>query len=506
MRFSLMCNPKRKISKVIFIFILILFSFTILTFSNNPFTYDLKEDALYYNKKKIDPITGLPHFSKENKLSKDKCTAYEICYRVYIFGRKIKRIDHIVNTHVVNHYDFEHTDDKISLEKFYDNQNLVYIKKYFYFENGNLSKIEQYDRNGKDPNGDWIFFNQQGQIIKKERYRDNKLSYLETYKNNKLIESKYFKDGDTFVTQFAENGKVIFEKKHNELEDSKVSTINLNKELIEFSTKNINQIQINNNLNELMIKKKNNDWIVFNTTIKKQNNQNLIDSQSKIYRGDSEKITQIINDIKRLKVFKVLKSKNLKLDQYGISQSQQKIILKSNQNKEYEIIIGNYLETSNAYYVFSSHLKKSIGLILSDRINYILNQDINNFRPKQFLDINISDINSYHFDQYEFLKKEDNWVCQNSKKKNNKQSKIIIETVLKLRALEFIDNAENKKKILNESEKIHSIKIIKAKQSIELEIYKNKSNIYAMSSISDTLYKIPSYVIIFLEKKKKYFE
>ena len=93
---------------------------------------------------------------------------------VNTYKKNNDNINELIIETVYNH------NGKINTEIYFENNSIKYVKYYYYYKNSKLKEVRKYLPPGiKD--GEWIYYNLDGSILKIEVYKNHKFKKIKRY-------------------------------------------------------------------------------------------------------------------------------------------------------------------------------------------------------------------------------------------------------------------------------------------------------------------------------------
>ncbi len=443
----------------------------------------------YYTNKTMNSVTHVFYYPKKYIISKQEARKKDQYYLIYKKPNGlVTKEEQYVNHNMVTHYLFHYDNDKLIKEEYYDNLVLITVRKFKYTQKGKLIRIERYDKSDK-PEGDWYYLNAKGSIQKIERYRNEKISYLQLFKGKHLVETRSFDHSITKITKYNRFGLVLSEKSIDENKENEIHTIVNVRPIHNFSVPEVRKLRIKQGLSDIICVKKESQW--------------TLSSASHVFEGDTRVLYNLIKNISNLELFKTFKGKRLAKDKYGLAKPDKSITIWTHQQK-LSIFVGEVLGNENAYYVSTNLVQDEIYLVSKDRMDYILEKDINDLRVKEFLKAKARGIHSVTLDRLNFVKEKEGWVLHPKRKSSLKDSEMTVHTIMNMRATQFIDDEKAKAQFSTMKPK-HIIILRGTHQKYNIFIYEKNEKMYVKTDFSKTIYRVPYYVVRYLEKKHKHF-
>ncbi len=443
----------------------------------------------YYKNKIIDPVTHIFYYPRKYIISKQEAKKKNQYYLIYKKpGGLVAKEEQYVNHNMVSHYLFHYDKNRLIKEEYYDNLVLIMIRKFKYTQKGQLIRIERYDKS-KKPEGDWYYLDLKGNIQKIERYRNEKISYLQLFKGRRLVETRYFSHNITKITKYNRFGQVLSENSIDEDKENQIHTVVNVRPIHNFSVTEVRKLQIKQGLNSIICTKRGSQWI--------------LSSANGTFEGDNMVLSNLLKNISDLELFKTFKGKKLAKDKYGLAKPDKSISIWTHQQR-LNILVGEALGRENAYYVSTNQVDDEIYLVSKDRVDYILEKDINDLRVKEFLKAKGSRIHTVSLDRLNFVKRREGWVLDPKRNSSLKDSEKTVHTIINMRATRFIDD-EKAKTPFKTMKPTHVIILKGNHKKYKILVYEKHEKMYVKTDFSKTIYRVPYYVIRFLEKMHKHF-
>jgi len=224
--------------------------------------------------------------------------------------------------------------------------------------------------------------------------------------------------------------------------------------------------------------------------------------------ADKYEVNRLAEEFADLRIERVVDEEPAALEKYGIPKKEICLYFKDKE-PQVKILIGMENPLDNTF--FAKRENETRVVLLSSSLKNLLEKSVFDFRQKDIFKFETDEAKSIKLsakkNQWEALKKEEEWFLKKPVKALVKSSKIndILYSLSNLKAKEFVSEEKTKEEIknygLDQADYEVSLSMPLSNQEVTFFIHKDDEKVYATTSLSPKIVEIEDSIISDLEKK-----